>query len=119
VQSGGRGASPWWREISRLQDGTGGGEGVAQKVGDGVGTVFWSDLWLVVPLSERLSRLYDLSLHRSCTVAEINALRWGEGGAAWAWRRQLWAWEEELLGELRSALTNFVMQPNVLDQWVW
>jgi hypothetical protein len=49
----------------------------------------------------------------------MNALGWGEGGAAWAWRRQLWAWEEDLLGELRSALTTFVMQPNVLDQLVW
>jgi hypothetical protein len=45
VQSGGRGASPWWRDISRLQDGRGGGEGVARRVGDGVGTIFWSDLW--------------------------------------------------------------------------
>jgi hypothetical protein len=35
------------------------------------------------------------------------------------WRRQLWAWEEELLGELRSVLANFVLQPNVTDQWVW
>jgi hypothetical protein len=35
------------------------------------------------------------------------------------WRRQLWAWEEELLGELRSVLANFVLQPNVTDKWVW
>jgi hypothetical protein len=25
-------------------------------------------------------------------VAEMSELGWGEGGAAWAWRRQLWAW---------------------------
>jgi hypothetical protein len=31
----------------------------------------------------------------------------------------LWGWEEELLGELRSVLANFVLQPNVVDQWVW
>jgi hypothetical protein len=28
-------------------------------------------------------------------------------------------WEEELLGELRSVLDNFVLQPNATDQWVW
>jgi hypothetical protein len=33
-----------------------------------------------------------LSLHQSCTVAEMSELGWGEGGVAWAWRRQLWAW---------------------------
>jgi hypothetical protein len=31
----------------------------------------------------------------------------------------LWGWEEELLGELISVLANFVLQPNVVDQWVW
>jgi hypothetical protein len=35
------------------------------------------------------------------------------------WRRQLWIWEEEVLGELRSALANFVLQPNIADQWGW
>jgi hypothetical protein len=49
----------------------------------------------------------------------MSALGWGEGRAAWVWRHQLWAWEEELLGELRSVLANFVLQLNVVDQWVW
>ncbi|WJX67068.1 hypothetical protein P8452_51564 [Trifolium repens] len=50
---------------------------------------------------------------------EMRELGWGEGGAAWAWRRQLWAWEEELLGELKSVLVNSILQPDVLDRWVW
>jgi hypothetical protein len=49
----------------------------------------------------------------------MSQLGWGEGGAAWAWRRQLWAWEEELLGEFRSVLANSVLQPDVIDRWVW
>jgi hypothetical protein len=49
----------------------------------------------------------------------MSELGWGEGGAAWAWRRQLWAWEEDLLGEFRSVLANSVLQPDVLDRWVW
>jgi hypothetical protein len=49
----------------------------------------------------------------------MSELGWGEGGAAWVWRRQLWAWEEELLGEFRSVLANSVLQPDVIDRWVW
>jgi hypothetical protein len=49
----------------------------------------------------------------------MSALGWGEGRAVWVWRHQLWAWEEELLGELRSVLASFVLQLNVVDQWVW
>ncbi|MCI45848.1 heat-shock protein, partial [Trifolium medium] len=40
-------------------------------------------------------------------------------GAAWLWRRQLWAWEEEMLKECRSLLSKIVLQPNVANQWVW
>ncbi|PNY18096.1 hypothetical protein L195_g014853 [Trifolium pratense] len=34
------------------------------------------------------------------------SLGWGLDGAAWVWRRQLRAWEEELLRECQSLLTN-------------
>jgi hypothetical protein len=68
VRSGGRGASLWWKEISRLWDGSGEGEGrgwfaegVERRVDEGVDTVFWSDPWLGgVPLSVRFSRLFLL-----------------------------------------------------------
>jgi hypothetical protein len=44
-------------------------EGVELRIREGVDTIFWSDPWLGgVPLSVRFSRLFDLSLHRSCTV---------------------------------------------------
>jgi hypothetical protein len=44
---------------------------------------FWPDSWLGgVPFCVRFRRLYDLSLHRSCTVAEVSELGWGDGGAA-------------------------------------
>ncbi|GAU35817.1 hypothetical protein TSUD_155920 [Trifolium subterraneum] len=64
-------------------------------VGSGDETFFWSDQWLGgVPLS-------------------------GVGGVAWLWRRQLWAWEEEMLEECRTLLSDIVLQPNVADQWLW
>jgi hypothetical protein len=52
-------------------------------------------------------------------LIEMSALGWGAGVAAWVWRHQLWVWEEEMLGELSSALAKFVLQPNITDQWVW
>jgi hypothetical protein len=46
-------------------------------------------------------------------------LGWEEGGAAWAWHKRLWAWEEELLVECRGLLFDFVLHPTVADWWVW
>ncbi|MCI18011.1 cysteine-rich receptor-like protein kinase, partial [Trifolium medium] len=41
------------------------------------------------PLSVKYRRLFDLSLHKSSTVAAMQDLGWEVGGAAWSWRRQL------------------------------
>jgi hypothetical protein len=72
-----------------------------------VDTLFWTDPWLGgVPLSGRYQRVYDLSLNKSCTIAEMRDLWWEEGEAAWAWRIHLWAWEEELLVECRGLLSD-------------
>jgi hypothetical protein len=54
------------------------------------------------PLCERFGRLYDLATSKSRTVAKMYALGWEAGGKAWAWRRQLWAWEEEQLRECQT-----------------
>ncbi|GAU10810.1 hypothetical protein TSUD_425590, partial [Trifolium subterraneum] len=107
VLEGGSRGSSWWREIVKLRDGEGaeGGmgwfaQGIERKVGSGAETFFWSDPWLGgVPLCVRYRRLFDLSLNRMSTVAEMSALGWGGGGEAWLWRRQLWAWEEEMVEE--------------------
>ncbi|MCI09288.1 kinesin-like protein, partial [Trifolium medium] len=71
------------------------------------------------PLSVKYRRLFDLSLHKSSTVAAMRDLGWEAGGAAWSWRRQLWAWEDEMLRECRSLLSDIALQPNVTDQWLW
>jgi len=46
-------------------------------------------------------------------------LGWTEGGEAWKWRHNLWAWEEELLVECRSLLLIVVLQVDVEDTWTW
>jgi len=59
-------------------------------------TFFWTDNWLGrVPLKLQLSRLYELSVHKSCSVEDMARLGWEEGGNGWGWRRHLLAWEEE------------------------
>jgi hypothetical protein len=60
-------------------------------------------------LGERFQRLFDLSIHRACTVAEMCDLGWGERGGAWLWRCPLMAWEEEQLGECRHLLPNILL----------
>ncbi|GAU14474.1 hypothetical protein TSUD_250140 [Trifolium subterraneum] len=40
-------------------------------------------------------------------------------GAAWVWRRQLWAWEEELVEECRALLSDVVLQDDATDYWMW
>lgn len=37
-------------------------------------------------------------------------LGWGEEGGAWSWRRRLFVWEEEMLGDMLLFLHNFILQ---------
>ncbi|GAU28487.1 hypothetical protein TSUD_294900 [Trifolium subterraneum] len=93
VLAGGRRGSSWWREIVRIRDGEG-------EEGGRVG--------LRKALKGRMS-----------TIAEMSALGWGAGGAAWVWRRQLWAWEEELVEECRVLLSDVVLQDDATNYWMW
>lgn len=40
-------------------------------------------------------------------------------GGAWVWRRRLFAWEEELVGEIKLLLLNVNLQVNKDDWWLW
>ncbi|CAJ2658061.1 unnamed protein product [Trifolium pratense] len=44
---------------------------------------------------------------------------WDAEGEAWVWRRRLWAWEEEMLGECQSLLLTVSLQDHVSDRWQW
>jgi hypothetical protein len=126
LREGGRTGSAWWREIVRIRDGVGGirdgwfGEGVVRRVGDGTDTFFWTDPWVGgIPLCERFGRLFDLAATKSRTVAEMCGAGWEAGGEAWVWRRHLWAWEEELLGECQTLLLTVTLQVGSADRWQW
>ncbi|GAU30753.1 hypothetical protein TSUD_145510 [Trifolium subterraneum] len=122
---GGTRGSSWWREVARIRDGggeAGGGwfEGnISRQVGNGSDTFFWTDPWVDgTPLCERFRRLFDLAVNKSDSVADMFQLGWGIGGDAWVWRRPLWAWEEELLGECQTLLFTISLQAHSLDIWL-
>ncbi|CAJ2644534.1 unnamed protein product [Trifolium pratense] len=123
---GGARGSTWWRELARIRDGGGEvGRGwfreyVLRQVGDGSDTFFWTDPWVDgTSLRDRYGRLFDLAENKSATVAEMFMRGWGAGGEAWEWRRQLRAWEEEMLGECQAFLLTISLQDHVSDRWQW
>ncbi|MCI04340.1 receptor-like kinase, partial [Trifolium medium] len=126
LREGGPRGSSWWRELIRIQD-VGGvvggewfGEHILKKVGDGSNTFFWTDPWVDgIPLCEQFERLFDLAENKSASVAEMFSLGWGTGGEAWVWRRQLRAWEEEMLWECQTLLLNISLQDHIQDRWQW
>nr|ABD28595.2 H+-transporting two-sector ATPase, alpha/beta subunit, central region, putative [Medicago truncatula] len=84
-------ADGWWCDVHALCRDEWFSDHVNRYVGSGKPTLFWTDFGL----STRL-----------------------EGGA-WRWRRKLFAWEEELVGELILQLQNVTLQVNKDDKWLW
>ncbi|CAJ2652040.1 unnamed protein product [Trifolium pratense] len=126
LRDGGRRGSMWWREIVSIRDGVGESEGgwfgeqVVRIVGDGSDTLFWTDPCVdETPLCERFGRLFALSETKLRTVAEMFSMGWGMDGATWVWRRQLRAWEEDMLRECQFLLANISLQAHYSDRWWW
>jgi len=120
VCEGGRAASSWWRDIAalRMEDWFHGN--VNRFVGDGKITLFWTDVWVGgVSLRDRFNRLFELSLLKGESIFDMHALGWGSEGGAWRWMRRLFAWEEELVGELRLFLQNVSLQVARIDRRLW
>lgn len=118
--------SIWWHQLNQIRSGVGVTDArwlvdnVVRKVGDGSTTLFWEDPWLFNgSLAELFPRLFELSETKETTVWEMFVLGWGADGGAWRWRRRLFAWEEELVGECVERLANIVLQVGMSDKWVW
>jgi hypothetical protein len=72
-----------------------------------------------VSLRDRFSRLFELSTLKGKCVSAMCNLGWGRDGGAWQWRRRLFAWEEELVGEISLLLDNVNLQVTREDRWLW
>jgi len=117
---GGRDVSVWWRDICTLRVDGWFHSHVSRSIGDGKNTLFWTDVWVGgVSLRDKFNRLYDLSMLKGELVFAMCTLGWGNEGASWSWRRRLFAWEEELVGELRLLLQNVTLQVTREDRWLW
>jgi len=76
-------------------------EHVSRQVGNERLTRFWTDVWLGgVAIRDQFYRLFELSLFKEVFVFDMCELGWGEDGEAWKWRRRLFAWEGEMVGDL-------------------
>lgn len=93
---------------------------VSRSVGDGRHTYFWSDVWIGgVASRDRFRRMYDLSVSKWLSVANMFQSGWGAEGEVWVWRQRLFAWEEEQVGDLTSILQSVTLQVQKEDKWLW
>jgi len=77
-------------------------------------------VWLEgMSFKDKFSRLFGLLLLKGVLIFGMHELGWGLEGGAWKWRRRLFAWEEELVGELRLLLQNVSLQVDVIDKTLW
>ncbi|GAU10371.1 hypothetical protein TSUD_422770 [Trifolium subterraneum] len=119
-----RGTSVWWKDISLLggsMDSTSDwfSEGIWKKVGDGLMTSFWFETWIGdTPLKVQYKRLFQVSEQSNSKVGEMGT--WEDEEWVWdlKWRRDLFAWELDLLDELMGAL-NSIQIANAQDIWLW
>ncbi|KAK2397838.1 hypothetical protein QL285_059374 [Trifolium repens] len=116
----GGGVSAWWRDICKVDSGTSWFSQVAiKKVGNGNSTMFWKDVWLGdQSLENRFPRLFGISLQKQSLVCEVG--RWESDIWIWnfEWRRNFFAWEDDLLLEMHAVLA-CVSISNESDRWIW
>ncbi|GKV53518.1 hypothetical protein SLEP1_g60039, partial [Rubroshorea leprosula] len=117
--------SGWWKDIWQLDVGLRGREGwfrkgVKKVVGEGNDTLFWYDRWLgEYPLKDKFNRLFRLSMKKDAIISDMGEWRNGEWCWHWSWRRNLFAWENALLQELKVMLQVRQLQQGQTDHWVW
>ncbi|GAU26446.1 hypothetical protein TSUD_294120 [Trifolium subterraneum] len=92
---------------------------VKRRMGGGSTISFWKDIWVGdQTLQHRFPRLYGISMQQNNSVREVG--NWVEGGWRWEllWRRNFFAWEEELVRELEDVIRHMATTEEE-DRWVW
>jgi hypothetical protein len=87
-----------------------------RQLDNGKNSLFLDDPWLGedIVLREQFPCLVRLFPDPGISVGDLYRRGWGAGGASW--RRQLFAWEEELLEGCCVLLNNTTLQNNVSDK---
>jgi hypothetical protein len=116
-------ASSWWKSIVAVENTIPGKnwwlESVSRKVGNRMDTSFWKTKWLGdLSLVEAFPRLFSLSNHKDDVVSNFLVREGDDCSWAFSWRRNLFRWEEELVGGLLELLE--VFRPSLEeDVWKW
>ncbi|MCI18150.1 RNA-directed DNA polymerase (Reverse transcriptase), partial [Trifolium medium] len=101
-------ASLWWKDLCGLdvqENGSWFARNLSRRLGNGNSTRFWLDVWFGnLSLGERFPRLFSISLQKDAMVSNFWVEKEGVWGWEFDWRRRLFAWEDELLRELREVL---------------
>ncbi|XP_016203224.1 uncharacterized protein LOC107643973 [Arachis ipaensis] len=93
---------------------------MAMEVGNGRSTMFWEDNWLHGgPLKLAFPRLYSISNQQGAMIGDCgfwNGLDW-----IWnfQWRRELFQWEMDLLGQFHERLRPVKLAADAEDKLVW
>jgi hypothetical protein len=115
-----RDASLWWKAITRIDGETRWfTDSLRKKVGNGVTTQFWSDVWVGSrPLKEVFPRPFCVSASKDLLVSDAGS--WVGGRWCWAvaWRHNLFQWEMDLYHNLLQVISG-VSLSGVVDNWIW
>ncbi|GKV00581.1 hypothetical protein SLEP1_g13249 [Rubroshorea leprosula] len=121
----GTSCSRWWKDIWKLDDSDMGSEGwfkmgIEKLVGEGNGTLFWHDQWVGdYSLKDRFYRLFNISSNKEALISNMGEWRDGEWQWSWSWRRELFAWEIDILQELREEVRKRKLVQGQEDRWIW
>lgn len=94
--------------------------GIRKKVGNGVNTLFWHDVWFgEKSLKEVFPKLYSLSLDRFSTVGNLGSWESSVWSWRWKWRKPFFNWEEELLELFTANMAGDYLCRETIDEWRW
>jgi hypothetical protein len=114
-------SSNWWKDLSGGDSAEYSPNWVAgcleKRIGTGQSTRFWLENWIGgSALCDRFLRLYSLSVHKEMMIGELGVE--SLDCSRLVWRRRLFQWEEERVGQLIDLLREVRLTVEA-DKWVW
>jgi hypothetical protein len=114
-------SSNWWKDLKGIESAAISlnwvTAGLKRSIGNGETTNFWLTNWTGDgALCMMFPRLFSLSEQKEALISEVV----GEGfdSSTLLWRRRLFGWEEELVGQLQEMLQEVSLSLDN-DKWIW